>query len=62
LDGYQDIALGNTGVYTRSEKYGVYDKFVPYAALLRFVDIGEAGRLLTVYKFTKAAEGAAFTY
>ena len=59
LDGYQDIALGNTGVYTRSEKYGVYSKFVPYAALLRFVDIGEAGRLLTVYKITKAAEGAA---
>ena len=59
LDGYEDIALGDAGVYTRSEKYSTYDKFVPYAALLRFVNIGEAGRFLTVHKITKAAEGAA---
>lgn len=57
LDGYEDIVLGDAGVYTRSERYNVYDKFIPYAALLRFVDIGEAGRFLTVYKITKAAAG-----
>lgn len=59
LDGYQDIVFGDVGVYTRSEKYNAYDRLVPYASLLRFVDIGEAGRLLTVYKVTSAAEGAA---
>ena len=59
LDGYEDIVLDDAGVYTRSEKYSVYDKFVPYATLLRFVDIGEAGRFLTVHKITKASAGAA---
>ena len=59
LDGYQDIVMGEAGVYTRNEKYSAYDRFVPYSALLRFVDIGEAGRLLTVHKITNAAADAA---
>ena len=59
LDGYQDLVLSDTGVYTRSEKYSRYERFIPYAALLNFVDISEAWRLLPVHNITKAAEGAA---
>ena len=58
LGGYEDIAFGETGIYTRNDNFGSYETFVPYSKILRYVDIGEAGRFLTVHKLTGAAAGS----
>jgi len=57
LGNYEDFVFADAGVYTRKDKYANYDAFVPYASLLQYVDIGEAGRFLSVYRLTNAAEG-----
>lgn len=59
IGGYEDIVFADAGVYTRSEKYSIYDRFVPYTALLGFVDVGEAPRILPVRQITNSAAGAA---
>lgn len=55
LGNYEDFVFADAGVYTRTDKYASYDAFVPYASLLQYVDIGEAGRFLSVYRLTNAA-------
>ncbi len=58
VGGFEDVVFGDAGIYARSNKFGSYEKFIPYSKLLRCVDIGEAGRFLTVHKVTSAAAGA----
>lgn len=57
LGNYEDFVFAEAGVYTRKDKYATYESFVPYAFLLQYVDIGEAGRFLSVYRLTNAAAG-----
>lgn len=53
---YKDILFGEDGLYTRNADYVMYDKFVPYSELLPIMRTGEAGRLLSIVKLTKAVE------
>lgn len=57
LGDYTKVLFGEDGFYLQEKKYGAYVKFVPYAELLNYMRIGEAGRIMQVAKVTSAAAG-----
>lgn len=55
LGNYENVLFGDEGLYVCSENGGAYDKYVPYASLLKSIRIGEAGRLLQIARLTASA-------
>lgn len=52
-----DILFGEQGIYKRNNKNEDYEDYVPYKAILPFIRIGEAGRLLQIARLTKNVDG-----
>jgi len=52
-----DVLFGEKGIYKRPDKVSDYNDFVPYSAILPFMRIGEAGRLLQIVRLTQNADG-----
>lgn len=57
LGDYEKVLFGEDGFYLQEKKYGAYERFVPYAELLSYMRIGEAGRIMQVARVTSAAAG-----
>lgn len=53
--GYSGILFADDGIYTRATADGPYTDYVSYGKLMPLMRIGEAGRLVTVWKITEAA-------
>lgn len=58
---YKNVLFSEEGFYVRAEAGAAYDKFVPYADVLPYLRIGEAGRLLQVAKLTEQVAGKTLT-
>ena len=59
--GYTGILFDEAGIYTRSTEDGPYTDYVAYGKLMPLMRIGEAGRLVTVWKITDAAANRTLT-
>lgn len=57
LGDYKKVLFAEEGFYLQQEKHGAYQTLVPYAKLLNYMRIGEAGRIMQVARLTNAASG-----
>ena len=55
------MLFADNGIYTRTNSGAAYSNFVSYSKLFPLLRTGEAGRLLTVYGLTRAAEDKVVT-
>ena len=56
LIGNRSYVFGDDGILLEDSKYGPYDQSMPYAKLLKSINIADGARLVTSYKLTKEAE------
>jgi len=56
LIGNRSYVFGEDGILLEDSKYGPYDQSMPYAKLLKSINIADGARLVTSYKLTKEAE------
>lgn len=62
LGAYEGVLFADNGIYTtRTSSGAAYSNFVSYSKLFPLLRTGEAGRLLTVYGLTRAAEDKVVT-
>lgn len=53
---FTEVLFGEEGVYTNTAVNGAYTGYTPYAKLMPSMRIGEAGRLVKVWRLTRECE------